>query len=106
MRLARIRPVQQLRHGAFPVLSRRSRDRIIKRLVKAHRVRHRSGIPPSELQITEIVHGHAGDDDEDVIVAERRQRLAELVVLDWIFCFEEGDLDDGDGEGVGGWVEG
>lgn len=51
------------------------------------------------------MHGHAGDDDEDVIVAERRHRLAELVVLDWIFCFEEGDLDDGDGEGVGGWVE-
>ena len=44
---------------------------------------------------------HAGDDDEDVIVAEVRDGLAKAVVLNWVFGFEEGGLYDGDVEGVG-----
>lgn len=44
---------------------------------------------------------HAGDDDEDVVVAEVREGLAKAVVLDWVFGFEEGGLHDGDIEGIG-----
>lgn len=95
MRLSRIRPLQQRRHRALPA-PRVPRDRVLQRLVKARRVRQRTGVSPRELHVAEVVDRHAGDDEEDVFVAEGGERLAELVVLEGVFSFEEGDLHDGD----------
>lgn len=95
MRLSRIRPLQQLRHRLLP-LRRRGRHRVLQRLVEAHRVRHGGGITPRPAQITQVVHGHARDNDEDVLVTERGDCLAETVVLDRVLSVEERGLDDGD----------
>lgn len=41
------------------------------------------------------MHCHPGDDDEDVLIAEFGDGLAQTVMLGGVFCVEEGDLDNG-----------
>lgn len=41
------------------------------------------------------MHCHSGDDDEDILIAEFGDGLAQTVMLDGVFCIEEGDLDNG-----------
>jgi hypothetical protein len=52
------------------------------------------------------VHCHARYDNQDVFFAEAGDCLTEAVVLVWVFCIEERDLDDWDIERVCLWLEG
>lgn len=99
MRLSSIRPFQQIRHGLFP-FRRRSRHCFLEGFVETTSVRKRSRISKGEPHIAQVVDCHAGDDDEDVLVSEARDCLAETVVLDGIFGVEERGLYNWDVEGV------
>lgn len=99
MRLSSIRPFQQIRHGLFP-LRRRSRHRILEGFVETTRVRKRSRISKGEPHVAQVVNCHAGDDDEDVLISEARDCLAETVVLDGVFGVEKRGLYNWDVEGV------
>lgn len=99
VRHPRIRPLQQIHEGLLPLLRCR-RDCVLERLVEADRVRERRGVAQRELHVAQVVHGHAGDDDLDVLLAQLRHGLAEPVVLDRIFGLEERHLHDGDVQGV------
>ena len=57
------------------------------------------------MHVPEVVDRHARDDELDVFFAEAGDGLAEFVVLVGVFAVEEGDLDDGDVEGIGFGVE-
>lgn len=101
MRLSRIGSVQQLSQPPLPLgRIRRRRDSILERLVETHRVRQWLRIAPRHAEITQVMHGHARDNELDVVVTEGRECLAEPEVLVWILGIEEGDLDDGHVEGV------
>lgn len=95
MSLPCIRSLQQLRHSLFPV-RRGSCHCVLESLVKAGRVRERSGITEGEHHIAQIVDCHARSDDEDVVVSEVRDCLAQTVVLNGVLGFEQRYLDDGD----------
>ena len=100
MRLPSIWPFQQIRHGLFP-LRRRGRHRLLDGFVETTRVRKWSRISKGEPHIAQVVNCHAGDDDEDVLVSEARDCLAETVVLDGVFGVKERGLYNWDVEGVG-----
>lgn len=105
MGLPRIGPLEQVRQGLLPFL-RRSGHGVLEGVVEADGVRQRPRVAPGEASVVQVVHGHAGRDDLDVLVAQLRQRLAEAVVLDWVFAVEERDLHDRHVQGVGLGVEG
>lgn len=44
-----------------------------------------NGIP----KIPEVVHGHTGCQNQDVLFSQSRNSFSEAVVLVWIFVFEE-----------------
>ena len=77
---ARIRSLGQLHHLILSFV-RSDGDCILERFVETSRVRERSGRANRAEHITQVVHRHAGDDDEDILLAQFRYRAAQLVVL-------------------------
>ena len=61
-------------------------------------VRHRSaGGSPCGAEVAEVVDGHARGDEEDAVVAEAFEGLAQAVVLVRVFAVVQRDLHDGYG---------
>lgn len=97
--LASIRTLEEVRQSLFP-LGRRFRRSILESFVEANGVRHGARVTECKAQIAQVMHSHAGDDDEDVLLAQTGDGLAETVVLIRVFGIEEGNLHDWDVQGV------
>lgn len=57
------------------------------------------------MHVAQVVHGHARDNDLDVLTTETADRSAQGLVLLSRVAIEKRDLDNGDGEGIRFGVE-
>lgn len=116
MRLHPIPSGEQRPHGSLApllllllLLIRRGGGRhgLVERGQERRRVRQRFRVEPRLPQRGEVVHRHAGGYDQDPLGAKGEEGGAEMVVGVRIRAGggREGDLDDGDCEGVGDGVE-
>lgn len=99
MSLPCIPALQQISQCLLP-LGWWRRDSVPQRFVKTGSVRHWRRVPKRKPEVPQVVDCHSRNDDLDVLLAEFGDGLAQAVVLDGIFGFEEGDLDDGHVQGV------
>lgn len=96
MGLFGVRAATHLGHFLLPLVDA-SLDGLFKGVIKAHGVGQR--FRPA-VHVMEIMHGHAGADDDDALVAESGDGAAEAVVGVRVLGTEERGLDDGHAEGV------
>lgn len=106
MRLSRVWPLQHPDHFFFPLLSIRLLDSLLEGIVKRHGVRHGLRLPEGEAHVPQVVDRHACADDDNVLLAEGLDGFAEEEVGLGVFRVEEGHLDEGHSQRVGGRGEG
>ena len=99
MRLPRVRALGNSGHASLP-LGRRRLNGLLQRLVKRHGVRQRGGLAPRLAQVPQIMDRHARADDDDVLVAQRGDGLAQAVVGIRVLIVEQADLHERHAEGV------
>lgn len=105
MSLMRIRSLRHFSHQRLS-LGGRSLHGGFERIVERGDVRQGSRRVEGEAHVAQVVDGHSGADNDDVLIAKRCDGLAQAVVLIYVWAVVLAHLHDGDVEGVFIRVEG